>query len=332
MWRDIGRNEGEWRCRESRSALDERQKQGKAKERKNEGLLCSTWKFICKLEQCGQSTRKKKKISWKSKCFLSGCNLHLSARKWECKKSLPKTCPAALSLRQQPQGTGTSEAGRPRLRLRPGLRAAAPAPGPASLRSPPAAMSGLLPSVLLLALPGLLGGRPRYEPTWASLDARPLPTWFDEAKFGVFIHWGVFAVPSFGSEWFWWAAASPAAHRARREWVARLAGRAGLEAVRFSVSFAREMEGRQEAAEVPRWRDGRRSGLRTAVAEGCGQPSAPLAWRCFVCLCAGHAGFLLSLSLSFRLTSGSVPSNPFSSSLWSAVCSLGVVVRCADSF
>lgn len=34
--------------------------------------------------------------------------------------------------------------------------------------------------------------------------------------------------------------------------MARLAGRAGLEAVRFSVSFAREMEGRQEAAEVPR--------------------------------------------------------------------------------
>ncbi|NXD62540.1 FUCO2 fucosidase, partial [Eolophus roseicapillus] len=44
----------------------------------------------------------------------------------------------------------------------------------------------------------------RYEPTWGSLDARPLPAWFDEAKFGVFIHWGVFSVPSFGSEWFWW--------------------------------------------------------------------------------------------------------------------------------
>lgn len=66
-------------------------------------------------------------------------------------------------------------------------------------------MSGLLQPalLLLLALPGLLGGRHRYEPTWASLDARPLPTWFDEAKFGIFIHWGVFAVPSFGSEWFW---------------------------------------------------------------------------------------------------------------------------------
>ncbi|KAM4795358.1 tissue alpha-L-fucosidase [Rhinophrynus dorsalis] len=44
----------------------------------------------------------------------------------------------------------------------------------------------------------------RYTPDWESLDARPLPAWFDEAKFGIFLHWGVFSVPSFGSEWFWW--------------------------------------------------------------------------------------------------------------------------------
>nr|XP_002124240.2 alpha-L-fucosidase-like [Ciona intestinalis] len=44
----------------------------------------------------------------------------------------------------------------------------------------------------------------RYEPTWKSIDSRPLPSWFDEAKFGIFIHWGVFSVPSFGNEWFWW--------------------------------------------------------------------------------------------------------------------------------
>ncbi|XP_019367941.1 PREDICTED: tissue alpha-L-fucosidase, partial [Gavialis gangeticus] len=30
------------------------------------------------------------------------------------------------------------------------------------------------------------------------------PAWFDEAKVGVFVHWGVFAVPAWGSEWFWW--------------------------------------------------------------------------------------------------------------------------------
>lgn len=47
------------------------------------------------------------------------------------------------------------------------------------------------------------GFEKKYEPTWDSLDTRPLPAWFDEAKFGIFIHWGVFSVPSFGSEWFW---------------------------------------------------------------------------------------------------------------------------------
>ncbi|XP_018301423.1 alpha-L-fucosidase-like [Mycetomoellerius zeteki] len=43
----------------------------------------------------------------------------------------------------------------------------------------------------------------KYVPTWSSLDSRPLPSWYDEAKFGIFIHWGVFSVPSFKSEWFW---------------------------------------------------------------------------------------------------------------------------------
>lgn len=42
-----------------------------------------------------------------------------------------------------------------------------------------------------------------YKPDWKDLDSRPLPRWYDEAKIGIFIHWGVFSVPSFGSEWFW---------------------------------------------------------------------------------------------------------------------------------
>ena len=43
----------------------------------------------------------------------------------------------------------------------------------------------------------------RYEPTWPSIDSRPLPSWYDEAKLGIFVHWGVFSVPSYSSEWFW---------------------------------------------------------------------------------------------------------------------------------
>ncbi|KAK8792865.1 hypothetical protein WA158_005029 [Blastocystis sp. Blastoise] len=42
-----------------------------------------------------------------------------------------------------------------------------------------------------------------YEPNWESLDKRPLPQWYDDAKLGIFVHWGVFSVPSYLSEWYW---------------------------------------------------------------------------------------------------------------------------------
>lgn len=45
--------------------------------------------------------------------------------------------------------------------------------------------------------------RKTYQPTWESLDTRPLPKWYDDVKVGIFIHWGVYSVPTFGSEWFW---------------------------------------------------------------------------------------------------------------------------------
>jgi alpha-L-fucosidase len=36
-------------------------------------------------------------------------------------------------------------------------------------------------------------------PDIASLNARELPTWYDEAKFGIFIHWGLFSIPAFAA-------------------------------------------------------------------------------------------------------------------------------------
>ncbi|HYW78473.1 MAG TPA: alpha-L-fucosidase, partial [Thermoguttaceae bacterium] len=50
-------------------------------------------------------------------------------------------------------------------------------------------------------------GRIRYEPTWESLDSRPVPTWFNEAKFGIFIVWGPYSVPGWAppnayAEWY----------------------------------------------------------------------------------------------------------------------------------
>ena len=41
-------------------------------------------------------------------------------------------------------------------------------------------------------------------PCWKSLDKRKIPSWYDDAKFGIFVHWGVYSVPSFDSEWFWY--------------------------------------------------------------------------------------------------------------------------------
>jgi alpha-L-fucosidase len=37
------------------------------------------------------------------------------------------------------------------------------------------------------------------DATLAALNQRPLPDWYDAAKFGVFIHWGLFAIPGFAA-------------------------------------------------------------------------------------------------------------------------------------
>ncbi len=42
-----------------------------------------------------------------------------------------------------------------------------------------------------------------YEPTWASLSKHEAaPEWFQDAKLGIYFHWGPYTVPAFGSEWY----------------------------------------------------------------------------------------------------------------------------------
>ena len=42
-----------------------------------------------------------------------------------------------------------------------------------------------------------------YEASWQSIAAHyRTPEWFQDAKFGIFIHWGVYSVPAAGSEWY----------------------------------------------------------------------------------------------------------------------------------
>jgi alpha-L-fucosidase len=51
-----------------------------------------------------------------------------------------------------------------------------------------------------------------YQPNWDSIDKRATPAWFSDAKFGIFIHWGVYSVPAYApvipgklayAEWYW---------------------------------------------------------------------------------------------------------------------------------
>ncbi|GCE09581.1 alpha-L-fucosidase [Dictyobacter aurantiacus] len=41
-----------------------------------------------------------------------------------------------------------------------------------------------------------------FEADWESLKGYTVPAWYEDAKFGIFIHWGVYSVPGFGNEWY----------------------------------------------------------------------------------------------------------------------------------
>jgi alpha-L-fucosidase len=41
-----------------------------------------------------------------------------------------------------------------------------------------------------------------FRPDWQSLSHYQAPEWYQDAKFGIFIHWGIYSVPAFGSEWY----------------------------------------------------------------------------------------------------------------------------------
>src|ERR1700751_3519978 len=55
--------------------------------------------------------------------------------------------------------------------------------------------------------------RRQYQSEWESIDQRPVPSWYTDAKFGIFIHWGVYSVPAYAAinvkdetpyaEWYW---------------------------------------------------------------------------------------------------------------------------------
>ncbi len=42
----------------------------------------------------------------------------------------------------------------------------------------------------------------KYKADWASLSEHKVPEWYMQDKLGVFIHWGIYSVPAYGSEWY----------------------------------------------------------------------------------------------------------------------------------
>ncbi|MDZ7604756.1 MAG: alpha-L-fucosidase [Cyclobacteriaceae bacterium] len=74
-------------------------------------------------------------------------------------------------------------------------------------------MKKLLPILLFIALSISTLYAQKFQANWESIDSRPVPGWFTDAKFGIFIHWGVFSVPAWGptdanvydkyAEWYW---------------------------------------------------------------------------------------------------------------------------------
>ncbi len=65
--------------------------------------------------------------------------------------------------------------------------------------------------LVLLSWVCLSAAQKTYEPHWESLDKRPIPEWFLDAKFGIFIHWGVYSVPA-------WRKVSSGRYASYAEW------------------------------------------------------------------------------------------------------------------
>src|SRR5690606_6360191 len=42
-----------------------------------------------------------------------------------------------------------------------------------------------------------------FQPNWENIAKNyKFPQWFTDGKFGIFIHWGIYAVPAFDNEWY----------------------------------------------------------------------------------------------------------------------------------
>jgi alpha-L-fucosidase len=81
----------------------------------------------------------------------------------------------------------------------PGVAGAATAPGKANAR--PMRDTPAMVAAALEGIPKPPAGP--YQETWESIGQNYHdPEWFRDAKFGIYMHWGIYSVPAHGSEWY----------------------------------------------------------------------------------------------------------------------------------
>ena len=111
---------------------------------------------------------------------------------------------------------------------------------------------GLVLGVALVSAPASAG---QYEASWDSLDRRPTPQWWQEARFGVFVFWGPAAVPAYAprgeyAEWYWyWVEGEGVGNPASREFHHRVYG-PDFEYADFLPGFKGELFDPEEWAEL----------------------------------------------------------------------------------
>lgn len=59
--------------------------------------------------------------------------------------------------------------------------------------------------LIFIILGNILNAYSQYEPNWESLSKHnPVPEWLQDAKFGIYCHWGVYSVPAYGNEQYFY--------------------------------------------------------------------------------------------------------------------------------
>jgi alpha-L-fucosidase len=81
-------------------------------------------------------------------------------------------------------------------------------------------LKALILIVITILSGTLVQSQTKYKSDWESINSRPIPQWFQDAKFGIFIHWGLYSVPAWGptkdvgiyekyAEWYWYSLSNP---------------------------------------------------------------------------------------------------------------------------